>query len=68
MLCTACASRGLVCRIMDNAKRCSQYIRYARSCDSCGVSVSAFSRIIAEDKRLESKEQKAEAELEGAHR
>ncbi|KAF3768355.1 hypothetical protein M406DRAFT_224055, partial [Cryphonectria parasitica EP155] len=58
--CTACAFQGLVCKIMDDAKRCSQYIRCTRSCNS-------FSRIIAEDKRLESKEREAEAELEGAH-
>ncbi|KAF3769389.1 hypothetical protein M406DRAFT_223209, partial [Cryphonectria parasitica EP155] len=60
MPCTACASRGLVCKIMDNTKRCSQYIHHACSCNG-------FSHIIAEDKKLESKERKAEAELEGAH-
>ncbi|KAF3768293.1 hypothetical protein M406DRAFT_224892, partial [Cryphonectria parasitica EP155] len=66
MLCTACAFRGLVCKMMDDAKRCSQCIRCARSCNGCGIPVSAFSRIIAEDKRLESKEREAEAELERA--
>ncbi|KAF3768310.1 hypothetical protein M406DRAFT_224886, partial [Cryphonectria parasitica EP155] len=64
MPCTACTSWGLVCKMMDDAKRCSQCIRCACSCDGCGVSVSALSRIIAEDKRLESKEREAEAELE----
>ncbi|KAF3768320.1 hypothetical protein M406DRAFT_224889, partial [Cryphonectria parasitica EP155] len=54
----------LVCKMMDNAKRYSQYIHCAHSCDGCGIPVSAFSRIIAEDKRLESKEWEAEAELE----
>ncbi|KAF3761315.1 hypothetical protein M406DRAFT_224887, partial [Cryphonectria parasitica EP155] len=64
MPCTACASWGLICKMMDNAKRCSQCIRCARSCNGCGVSVSAFLRIMAENKRLESKEREAEAELE----
>ncbi|KAF3768327.1 hypothetical protein M406DRAFT_249649 [Cryphonectria parasitica EP155] len=67
MLCTACASQSLVCKMMDNAKYCSQYIRCTCSCNGCRVSVSALSRIIAEDKRLESKEWEVEAELEGAH-
>ncbi|KAF3768365.1 hypothetical protein M406DRAFT_249688, partial [Cryphonectria parasitica EP155] len=68
MPCTACASWGLVSKMMDSAKRCSQYICCTRSCDGCRVPVSALSRIIAEDKKLESKEREAEVELEAAHR
>ncbi|KAF3768436.1 hypothetical protein M406DRAFT_249642 [Cryphonectria parasitica EP155] len=68
MLCTACASRSLVCKMMDDTKRCSQCIRRARSCDGCEVPVSALSRIMAEDKKLESKEREAEAKFEEAHR
>ncbi|KAF3769215.1 hypothetical protein M406DRAFT_249993 [Cryphonectria parasitica EP155] len=41
MLCTACTFRSLVCKMMDDAKRCSQYICHARSCNGCEVSVSA---------------------------
>ncbi|KAF3759875.1 hypothetical protein M406DRAFT_270160, partial [Cryphonectria parasitica EP155] len=57
----------LVCKMMDDAKHCSQYIHCARSYNSCRIPVSALSRIIAENKRLESKEWEAEAELERAH-
>ncbi|KAF3768329.1 hypothetical protein M406DRAFT_249738 [Cryphonectria parasitica EP155] len=42
MPCTACASRSLICKIMNNAKYYSQYIHYACSCNSCRVSISAY--------------------------